>query len=75
MADEVETTVVYDVIPKDVAKEVGNIKLFNKWDYEVEVRDISLTCVPKHPQTFPTEGSETATGRPMDLMRSFATSG
>lgn len=39
---EVEN-VNYDVLPKDVVKEVGNIKLFNKWDYDVEVRDISLT--------------------------------
>lgn len=42
---EVETNVVSDVLPKDVVKEVGNIKLFNKWDYDVEVRDISLTYV------------------------------
>lgn len=42
---EVENTVVSDVLPKDVVKEVGNIKLFNKWDYDVEVRDISLTYV------------------------------
>ena len=41
---EVEN-VNYDVLPKDVVKEVGNIKLFNKWDYDVEVRDISLTYV------------------------------
>ena len=42
---EVETTVLSDVLPKDVVKEVGNVKLFNKWDYDVEVRDISLTYV------------------------------
>lgn len=42
---EVENTVLSDVLPKDVVKEVGNIKLFNKWDYDVEVRDISLTYV------------------------------
>lgn len=42
---EVENGAVYDVLPKDVAKEVGNVKLFNKWDYDVEVRDISLTYV------------------------------
>jgi small subunit ribosomal protein S5e len=41
---EIEVEIVqYDVLPKDVVKEVGNIKLFNKWDYDVEVRDISLT--------------------------------
>ncbi|KAL3960250.1 hypothetical protein ACCO45_005367 [Purpureocillium lilacinum] len=40
---EVENSVLSDVLPKDVVKEVGNIKLFNKWDYDVEVRDISLT--------------------------------
>jgi hypothetical protein len=42
---EVENTVLSDVLPKDVVKEVGNVKLFNKWDYDVEVRDISLTYV------------------------------
>lgn len=42
---EVENSAVVEVLPKDVVKEVGNIKLFNKWDYDVEVRDISLTCV------------------------------
>ena len=42
---EVENTVVSDVLPKDVTKEIGNVKLFNKWDYDVEVRDISLTYV------------------------------
>lgn len=42
---EIETALVSDVLPKDVVKEVGNIKLFNKWDYDVEVRDISLTYV------------------------------
>ena len=32
------------ILPKDVAAEIGTIKLFNKWSYEdVEVRDISLT--------------------------------
>ncbi|KAF7559225.1 hypothetical protein G7046_g4945 [Stylonectria norvegica] len=40
---EVEAAPFYDVLPKDVVKEVGNVKLFNKWDYDVEVRDISLT--------------------------------
>ncbi|KAJ3468668.1 hypothetical protein MRS44_002733 [Fusarium solani] len=40
---EVENTALYEVLPKDVVKEVGNVKLFNKWDYDVEVRDISLT--------------------------------
>lgn len=43
----VQAPVVSDVLPKDVTKEIGNIKLFNKWDYEVEVRDISLTYVRK----------------------------
>ncbi len=34
----------YQVIPKEVAAEIGTVKLFNKWSYEdVEVRDISLT--------------------------------
>ncbi|PNP54214.1 hypothetical protein THARTR1_05421 [Trichoderma harzianum] len=40
---EIENSVVTDALPKDVVKEVGNVKLFNKWDYDVEVRDISLT--------------------------------
>ncbi|KAF4980597.1 hypothetical protein FZEAL_3410 [Fusarium zealandicum] len=40
---EVENSALYEVLPKDVVKEVGNVKLFNKWDYDVEVRDISLT--------------------------------
>ena len=39
---EVEN-VTYDLLPKDVAKDVGTIKLFGRWDYDVEVRDISLT--------------------------------
>ncbi|KAG9802856.1 40S ribosomal protein S5, partial [Aureobasidium melanogenum] len=31
-------------LPKDVAQEIGSVKLFNKWTYEdVEIRDISLT--------------------------------
>lgn len=42
---EVENAALYEVLPKDVVKEVGNVKLFNKWDYDVEVRDISLTYV------------------------------
>ena len=34
------------ILPKDVAAEIGSIKLFNKWSYEdVEVKDISLTLV------------------------------
>ena len=45
---EVENSVLSDVLPKDVVKEVGNVKLFNKWDYDVEVRDISLTYVRSH---------------------------
>ena len=44
---DIETSGVSDVLPKDVAKEAGNTKLFNKWDYDVEVRDISLTYVSK----------------------------
>ena len=41
---EVESQQTYQVLPKDVASEVGSIKLFNKWSYEdVEIRDISLT--------------------------------
>jgi hypothetical protein len=42
---EVENSVLPEILPKDVVKEVGNVKLFNKWDYDVEVRDISLTYV------------------------------
>lgn len=48
---EVESPILSGVLPKDVVKEVGNIKLFNKWDYDVEVRDISLTYV--QPETIP----------------------
>ena len=41
---EVESPVSgYPVLPKDVVSEVGSIKLFNKWDFDVEIRDISLT--------------------------------
>ena len=43
---EVEVEAVQDsgVLPKEVAAEVGAVKLFNKWSYEdVEIRDISLT--------------------------------
>lgn len=41
---EVAPAGVGTVLPKDVAAEIGSIKLFNKWSYEdVEVRDISLT--------------------------------
>ena len=40
---EVEAPTV-QILPKDVAAEIGSVKLFNKWSYEdVEVRDISLT--------------------------------
>jgi small subunit ribosomal protein S5e len=47
---EVENSALVDILPKDVVKEVGNVKLFNKWDYDVEVRDISLTYVDSsHP--------------------------
>jgi small subunit ribosomal protein S5e len=31
-AGEIENTVLTDVLPKDVAKDVGQVKLFNKWD-------------------------------------------
>ncbi|OAX78325.1 40S ribosomal protein S5 [Emergomyces africanus] len=41
---EVESPMGYPVLPKDVAAEIGSIKLFNKWSYEdIEVRDMSLT--------------------------------
>jgi len=41
---EVESQQVSTILPKDVASEIGSIKLFNKWSYEdVEIRDISLT--------------------------------
>ncbi|GAB7349701.1 hypothetical protein MBLNU459_g0444t1 [Dothideomycetes sp. NU459] len=40
---EVESPQGYPVLPKDVASEIGSIKLFNKWTYEdVEIRDLSL---------------------------------
>lgn len=40
---EVETS-TYQVLPKEVTQEIGQIKLFNRWSYEdVEIRDISLT--------------------------------
>jgi small subunit ribosomal protein S5e len=40
---EVETP-TFAILPKEVAQEVGTVKLFNRWSYEdVEVRDISLT--------------------------------
>lgn len=43
---EVEGGAAYPVLPKDVAQEIGTVKLFNKWTYEdVEVKDISLTYV------------------------------
>ncbi|KAM3466523.1 hypothetical protein NHJ13051_003482 [Beauveria bassiana] len=45
MSEGGDIDVLPSVLPKDVAKEVGNVKLFNKWDYDVEVRDISLTYV------------------------------
>jgi len=41
---EVEAPQQYPSLPKDVAQEIGQTKLFNKWSYEdVEIRDISLT--------------------------------
>lgn len=45
MSEGGDIDVLPNILPKDVAKEVGNVKLFNKWDYDVEVRDISLTYV------------------------------
>lgn len=43
---EVESPTGYQVLPKEVAAEIGSIKLFNKWSYEdIEVRDMSLTYV------------------------------
>jgi len=43
MSTEVETIESFDILPKEVTKDVGTIKLFGRWDYDVEVRDISLT--------------------------------
>jgi small subunit ribosomal protein S5e len=41
---EVEAESGYQVLPKDVASEIGSVKLFNRWSYDdVEIRDISLT--------------------------------
>jgi small subunit ribosomal protein S5e len=41
---EVESPNGYPVLPKEVAQEIGTVKLFNKWTYEdVEIKDISLT--------------------------------
>ena len=41
---EVENPSGFMPLPKDVAEEIGTIKLFNKWTYDdVEVKDISLT--------------------------------
>jgi len=46
MSDAGETIESFDILPKEVTKDVGTIKLFGRWDYvEVEVRDISLTYV------------------------------
>lgn len=42
---EVENLVFIDIFFKDVVKEVGNVKLFNKWDYDVEVCDIFFMYV------------------------------
>lgn len=60
---EVENSVLSDVLPKDVVKEVGNIKLLNKWDYDVEVRDISLTYVEN--EHLSARELATAPGRPI----------
>lgn len=36
----------YQVLPKEVMDQIGQVKLFGKWTYEdVEIRDISLTYV------------------------------
>lgn len=59
MSDGGDIEVLPSVLPKDVAKEVGNVKLFNKWDYDVEVRDISLTYVESNRwDTTPRESCE-----------------
>lgn len=44
---EVEAApVAFPALPKDVASEIGQIKLFNKWSYDdIEVRDVSLVYV------------------------------
>lgn len=52
---EVEN-VSLDILPKDVAKDVGTVKLFGRWDYDVEVRDISLTYEEFHPTLGDTGG-------------------
>lgn len=42
----VETPNGYQVLPKEVMDQIGQVKLFGKWTYEdVEIRDISLTYV------------------------------
>jgi hypothetical protein len=39
-----------NVVPKDIAAEAGNVKLFNRWSFEdVDIRDISLTYVDNPP--------------------------
>ena len=36
----------FGVLPKDVASELGSVKLFNKWTYDdIEIRDMSLEYV------------------------------
>jgi len=41
--EEVAAPISQNILPKDVAAEIGTVKLFNKWSYEdVEIRDISL---------------------------------
>lgn len=36
----------FGVIPKEVASEMGSVKLFNKWSYDdIEIRDMSLEYV------------------------------
>ncbi len=45
MTEVAEIEVPSNILPKEVTKDIGTVKLFNKWDYDVEVRDISLTYV------------------------------
>ena len=36
----------FGVLPKEVASELGSVKLFNKWTYDdIEIRDMSLEYV------------------------------
>ena len=40
---EVENVESFNILPKEVTQDLGTVKLFGRWDYDVEVRDISLT--------------------------------